>query len=92
VSDISAESIFKQVGFSSAEYADMVREQAEELKRLRELLNMKEEELRLFKEKELKQELMEELREELKKKRIPTENVDGILSREYNKNRVIPPL
>lgn len=92
VSDISAESIFKQVGFSSAEYADMVREQAEELKRLRELLNMKEEELRLFKEKELKQELMEELREELKEKGIPTENVDGILSREYNKNRVIPPL
>lgn len=92
VSDISAESIFKQVGFTSAEYADMVREQAEEMKRLREQLRMKEEELRLFKEKELKQELLEELREELKLKGIPTENVDGIIAREYNKNRVTPQL
>lgn len=92
VSDISAESIFKQIGLTSAEYADMVRQQATELKRLQEQLDMKEEELRLFKEKELKQEILEELREELVAKNIPTENVDEMIKREFDKNRVLPPL
>lgn len=92
VSDISAESIFKQVAFTSAEYADMVREQADEIKRLTSELRAKEEELRLFKEKDLKQELMEELKQQLKDKGIPLENVEQMLQKEYLKNRVIPPL
>ena len=92
VSDISAESIFKQIGLTSADYADMVRQQAVEIKRMQEQLNMKEEELRLFKEKELKQEILEELREELLAKGIPTQNVDDMIAKEMNKNKVVPPL
>ena len=92
VSDISAESIFKQIGLTSADYADMVRQQAIEIKKMQEELRSKEEELRLFKEKELKQELLEELRDELIAKKIPTQNVDDMIARELNKNRVIPPL
>ena len=92
VSDISAESIFKQIGLTSADYADMVRQQAIEIKRMQEELRAKEEELRLFKEKELKQEILEELREELVAKNIPTQNVDDMIARELNKNRVLPPL
>ena len=92
VSDISAESIFKQVAFTSAEYADMVREQADEIKRVTAELRAKEEELRLFKEKEIKQELLEELEQQLKDKGIPTENVEQMIEKEYLKNRTIPPL
>ena len=90
VSDISAESIFKQVGFTSADYADMVKEQAIELKKLREELARKEEELRLIREKNLKQELLEELRIELKQKGIPDENIEEIISKEYDFNRPTP--
>lgn len=92
VSDISAESIFKQVAFTGADYADMVKEQAVEIKRMKEELDTCKEENRLFKEKFLKQELLEELRDELIQKGIPTENVDEMIAKEYNKNRVIPPL
>lgn len=87
VSDISAESIFKQIAFTSAEYADMVREQAEAIKKLTAQLKSKEEELRLFKEKEVKQELLEELKQELEQKGIPTENVEQMLQKEYTKNK-----
>ena len=92
VSDISAESIFKQVAFTGADYADMVKEQAIELKRLKEELDTCKEENRLFKEKFLKQELLEELRDDLIQKGIPIENVEEMIAKEYNKNRVIPPL
>ena len=87
VSDISAESIFKQIGFSDSDYARMVKEQAEVIINLKNELSSKTEELRMFKEKELKQELLEELKDELISKGIPTENVDEIISRELNKNR-----
>lgn len=87
VSDISAESIFKQISFTSAEYADMVREQADEIKSLTSKLRDKEEELRMFKEKEIKQELLEELKEELIEKGIPIENVDEMIQKEYDKKK-----
>jgi hypothetical protein len=92
VSDISAESIFKQVAFTGADYADMVKEQAVEIKKMKEELDTCKEENRLLKEKFLKQELLEELRDELIQKGIPTKNVDEMIAKEYNKNRVIPPL
>ena len=92
VSDISAESIFKQVAFTGADYADMVKEQATEIKKMKEELDAIKEENRLFKEKFLKQELLEELKDELIAKGIPTENVDEMIAKEYNKNRVTPPL
>lgn len=82
VSDISAESIFKQLNLQTGDYVDMVKEQAAELTRLRTELSSKSEELRLFKEKELKQEILEELREELLEKGLPTDNVDEMIKRE----------
>lgn len=92
VSDISAESIFKQISFTGADYAEMVKEQAVEMKRLKEELDASKEEIRLFKEKELKQELLEELRDELLQKGIPPDNVDDMINKEYNKNHVVPQL
>ena len=92
MSDISAESIFKQLGLASADYADMVREQAAEIKKMKEELDKKEEELRLFKEKHLKQELLEELKDDLIRKNIPAENVEEMINKEYTKNKVFPPL
>ena len=72
---------------SDSDYARMVKEQAEVIINLKNELSSKTEELRMFKEKELKQELLEELKDELISKGIPTENVDEIISRELNKNR-----
>ena len=55
-------------------------------------LDKKEEELRLFKEKHLKQELLEELKDDLIRKNIPAENVEEMINKEYTKNKVFPPL
>ncbi len=82
VSDISAESIFKQVNFSGSDYADMVKMQAVELKRVRETMEAQAEELRLLKEKHLKQELLEEYRADLLNKGIKEEEVDGLVNEE----------
>ena len=89
VSDISAESIFKQLNLQVGDYVDMVKDQAAELVKLKTELSSKTEELRLFKEKELKQEILEELREELIDKGIPTDNVDEMIKREIrSKNQI----
>lgn len=82
VSDISAESIFKQVQFSDSEYASMLKEQAEAIRGLTAERNKLKEELRIIKEKRLKQELMNELEKELKRKKISREDIDEILKRE----------
>lgn len=90
VSDISAESIFKQLNLQAADYVDMVKEQSVEIVKLREELSSAKEELRLFKEKELKQELLQELKEELISKGIPTANVDEMIHREYHLKKEVP--
>lgn len=82
VSDISAESILKQVGLQSSDYADMVKEQAETIRTLTSDLSSAREELRLIKEKGLKQELLEELKEELIAKGLSTEVVDEMIDKE----------
>lgn len=86
ISDISAESIFKQIQFSDSEYASMVKEQAEELRKLRDEKERIEEELRMYKEKHLKQELLDELRKELENKGIPVDDIDHIISKEITTN------
>lgn len=85
VSDISAESIFKQINFSDSDYAQMVKEQGIKIRELQEQLDSNTEELRLYKEKHLKQDLMEELEYELKEKGLDQENINSILEKEIHK-------
>lgn len=84
VSDISAESIFKQLAFTDSDYAIMVKEQAMEMKSLREERDRLREEIRLIKEKHLKAELLNELENELRDKLVPEEDIQNIINREYN--------
>ena len=86
VSDISAESIFKQLQLTDSEYANMVKQQAEALKTLREKNHRLEEELRLYKERHLKEELMEELEKDLRKKGLAEKDIKNVLDAEITKN------
>lgn len=82
VAEISAESIFKQVGFSAVDYADMVKEQAQIIRDMQATMDQQAEELRLLREKHLKEELMEELRQELLDKEIDPIEVDELVAQE----------
>ena len=82
VADISAESIFKQVGFSSADYADMVKEQAVIIRDMQDTMARQAEELRVLREKHLKEELMDELKKDLLDKEIDPEEVEELVKQE----------
>ena len=79
VSDISAESIFKQISFSDSDYADMVRQQATKIQKMQDLLASQSEELRLLKEKHLKAELLDEYKADLKNKGIKEAEIAGLV-------------
>lgn len=82
VSDISAESIFKQLNLTESDYAQMVKEQGQELRKLKADYASLKEENRLLKEKHLKEELMRELALELKDKGISDEDIEEVLKKE----------
>ena len=81
-SDISAESIFKQLALTDSDYAKMVKEQAQMIRQMQETMVSQAEELRLLREKHLKSELMDEYRLELERKGIAPEEIDGLVSEE----------
>ena len=82
VSDISAESIFKQLNLTESDYAQMVKEQGQELRKLKADYASLKEENRLLKEKHLKEDLMRELALELKDKGISDEDIEEVLKKE----------
>ena len=81
-SDISAESIFKQLSLTDSDYAKIVKEQGEIVRKMQQTMDAQTEELRLLKEKHLKAELMEEYRKELELKGINPEEIAGLVEAE----------
>ena len=81
-SDISAESIFKQLALVDTDYAKMVKEQAQIIREMQQTMNAQAESLRLLKEKHLKAELLEEYRIELQKKGIDPVEIEGLVEEE----------
>ena len=84
ISDISAESIFKQLQLNDTDYAAMVREQAQTIVELQNSVGRLKEELRLIKEKQLKQELLDELAVDLRAKGIAPDDVVAAIQSELH--------
>lgn len=82
VADISFSAIFKQLSFSSADYADMVKEQTAEIRKMQSIMEAQAEELRLLKEEFLRQELIERYKETLIEKEIDPDEIERLVSQE----------
>lgn len=82
VAEISSQAIFKQLSFSSVEYADIVKEQGERIRGMQAVLEQQSEELRLLKEKHLKSDILEEYRQELVDKGIDPVEIDALVKQE----------
>lgn len=87
IAEISAEAMMKQLDFQESDYAEMVKTQAEEIRKYRKDLARVTEELRIYKEKHLKAELLEELKDELTAKGINDEEIEELLKQELYKNQ-----
>lgn len=86
VADISAHSMFKQLNFTSADYSDMVKEQAEEIRKMQNIMMKQAEELRILKEEHLKQELLAEYRQKLLNRNINEVEIDQLVEAEVKYN------
>lgn len=84
VSDISAQSMFKQLALTETDYADMVREQGIRIRKMQQTMARQAEELRLLKEKFLKQELLKEYQRELEIKGIDPKEIEGFVQQELD--------
>ena len=82
VAEISTQAIFKQLNFTAAEYADIVKEQGERVRHMQSVMEQQAEELRLLKEKHLKAEILEEYRQELEKKGIDPIEIKALVDAE----------
>lgn len=82
VSDISAESIFKQLSLAENDYAMMVKEQGQLIRRMQQTMEAQAEELRLLKEKHLKADLMDEYRRQLEDKKINPQEIEELVADE----------
>lgn len=82
VSDISAESIFKQLSLTENDYAMMVKEQGQLIRKMQQTMDAQTEELRLLKEKHLKAELMDEYRRQLEDKKINPQEIEELVADE----------
>ena len=82
VSDISAESIFKQLSLTDNDYAMMVKEQGQLIRKKQQTMDAQTEELRLLKEKHLKAELMDEYRRQLEDKKINPQEIEELVADE----------
>ena len=84
VSDISAESMFKQLTLTETDYADMVREQGIQIRKMQRTMEAQAEELRLLKEKRLKEEILKEYERELEIKGIDPKEIAGFVQQELD--------
>ena len=82
VSDISAESMFKQLALTDSDYALMVKEQGTIIRKMQKTLSTQAEELRLLKEEHLRQELVEKYKNELQERGIKPEEVAELVNDE----------
>lgn len=82
VADISAESMFKQLALNDTDFAKIIKEQGKMIREMQYTMQTQEEELRLLKEKHLKEELLIEYERQLKDKGINSEEIAGLLEQE----------
>lgn len=82
VADISAESMFKQLALNDTDFAKIIKEQGKMIREMQYTMQTQEEELRLLKEKHLKEELLIEYERQLKEKGINSEEIAGLLEQE----------
>lgn len=82
VADISAESMFKQLSLNDTDFAKIIKEQGRMIREMQYTMQTQEEELRLLKEKHLKEELLVEYERQLKDKGINSEEIAGLLEQE----------
>ena len=82
VADISAESMFKQLSLNDTDFAKIIKEQGKMIREMQYTMQTQEEELRLLKEKHLKEELLVEYERQLKDKGINSEEIAGLLEQE----------
>lgn len=82
VAEISAESMAKQLMWTSADYADMVKEQADMIRAMQDTMRRQAEELRLLKEEHLREELLERYRQALLEKELDPEEIDRLIEQE----------
>lgn len=82
VADISAQSMFKQLQWTSADYADMVREQAQMIRRMQKTMAEQSEELRLLKEEHLREELVERYKQSLIDKDLDPAEIERLVQEE----------
>ena len=84
VADISATAMFKQLSFTETDYASMVREQGEYIREMQDTMARQAEELRLLKEKQLKQEILEEYKRELEIKGLDHDEIEALVRKELD--------
>lgn len=82
VAEISAESMFKQLSLNDTDFAKIIKEQGKMIREMQYTMQTQEEELRLLKEKHLKEELLVEYERQLKDKGINSEEIAGLLEQE----------
>lgn len=82
VAELSAESIVKQLDLTGADFADMVRQQANIIRKMQSVMEAQSEELRLLKEEYLRQELVERYRQSLIDKKINPEEIEKLVQEE----------
>jgi len=84
IADISFRSQLAQVKLSGTDYADILAQQAELVKKSQRVARDATEALRIAKSKITKEQLLEELEREYKKKGISEADIQEFVSREYN--------
>lgn len=84
VSEISANAIISQVALSDSEFAQMVQEQAIEIRKQKEELDRTKEQLRLLRETVAKDEIIEKYKQELIRKRMPKDEIDALVKGEWS--------
>lgn len=80
VSDISFKALFHQVKLQDSDYADIVAQQAKLVRDSQMMARKAQEEVRLIKEKIIKQELIDELEKELEQKKIDDAEIQDFAS------------
>lgn len=84
VADISMNAIFKQLKFSTADFAQIVQEQAQMIKTMQNTLAAQAEELRLLKAEHIKQELLEEYKLILQERKIDPKEIERVVAEQIN--------
>ena len=82
VADISAEAMFKQLAFTESDYALMVKEQGNIIRKMQKTMDQQAEELRLLKQEHLRAELVDRYEKELKERGLKPQEIEELVQDE----------